>query len=109
MMLVAAVCAFSTYAFSGYQESLSILGETAEKVIENRLYLRPGSVFVSASGIYVQTEGEFIQVDMVSSDEDGVYIDLDRFSSLVRCGTCKRSYDPSKQYNSCPHGYRHLN
>ncbi len=108
-MMFAAICAFSVYGFSQTQEKTWVLDGIAEKVIDNRLYLRPGNVFVSANGIYVQTGEAFVQVDTVSSDEDGIYVDIDYFASLARCGICKRSYDPYKQYATCPHGYRHLN
>ncbi|EFB40608.1 hypothetical protein pah_c198o025 [Parachlamydia acanthamoebae str. Hall's coccus] len=49
-------------------------------------------------------EGNVMEVENIGFDNDGLFVDLrEGFSVDVRCGICKRWYNPQKQSGLCPH------
>ena len=79
-----AVVAFSVCAFNGavvqaecndHEDSIAFntLGNN------DKIYLRPGSLSMDASCLYVNFEGDLIPVKQVLTDEQGVYINSKEF------------------------------
>lgn len=59
-------------------------------------YITPGGVFVHPNGIFVMVQDNlFIQVNMLCTDEKGVFIpEIEMSRQFVRCPFCQKWYDP---------------
>jgi hypothetical protein len=63
-------------------------------------YVQPGGVYVAPDGIFILVEGELVEVNILCSDEKGVYVPASEMSRrLVRCPFCGRFYDPEHPEN----------
>lgn len=98
-------CAFAadTCLTPEVEENLSTF---SYKVIENRIYIKPGCVHIGADSIFIKFNNDLIPISNIAVDDEGIYVDAYELTSLLRCGTCKRLYDPDKQYTLCPHADR---
>jgi len=81
-----AAVAFSVCAFSGavVQAECNDHGHSlASGTLDNndKIYLRPGSLSMDASCLYVNFEGEFFPVKQVLTDERGVYVAAREFEN----------------------------
>ncbi|PJD95506.1 MAG: hypothetical protein CK425_08290 [Parachlamydia sp.] len=72
----------------------------AGKIIEGKYYVTPGSVHVTPDKIVVEIHGQFVQVDVLETDENGVYISAQNLCPL--CGRPKTIFGCTNP--SCP-GY----
>src|ERR1700722_13003929 len=77
----------------------------AEKVIDDRVYLKSGCVFVASKDIFLKIEEEMMPLEAVYCDENGIYVYAYQLS-LEQCGTCKRYYNPEEQRVMCPHRFK---
>jgi len=85
------------------RDSENFIEKCAEQIIENRIYLKPGYVFIAAKDIFIKVEDDVVPVEAVFCDGEGIYVYDYQLASLIRCDTCKRPYDPEMQYAICPH------
>lgn len=69
-------------------------------------YVQPGSVYVAPDGIFFLIEGELVQVNVLCSDERGVFVPASEMSRrLVRCSFCGRYYNPERPQDHKCKGY----
>lgn len=86
-----------TLAINGFAEE-------HDNNLNTRLYIQPEYVTLTQNGIFVDIEGNVMEVENIGFDNDGLFVDLrEGFSVDVRCGICKRWYNPQKQSGLCPH------
>lgn len=84
-------------------DSENFIEDCAEQIIEDRVYLKPGCVFVSAKDIFIKVDDDMVPVEAIYCDENGVYVYEYQLSSLIYCNECHRHYNPKTQSVLCPH------
>ncbi len=58
-----------------------------QKVVNNKVYLKPGQVQIAKNGIFITHEGELLAVSHLESDSEGVYFEPERMK-VESCETC---------------------
>lgn len=109
VFLLAIGCFAASYAYAADSTIVNfdeLVEKCAEKIIHDRVYIKPGSAFVAQKDIFLKIDEDIIPIDSVYRDKDGVFIYAYQLGSLVRCGTCKRLYDPEQQRPICPHRFK---
>jgi hypothetical protein len=66
--------------------------------LNGKYYVAPGSVYVASDAIYINFEGNFVPVQGISSDSNGIYI-LDHDCRMMYCLRCKQYHDSQSK---CP-------
>ena len=70
-----------------------------QDISNHKIYVKPGTVFVSSNCIYINEEGNFIPVSSVSYNDCGVYVVIDSPDArqgdwrCTRCGTINTPAD----------------
>lgn len=59
------------------------------KVVDNKIYLNPGMVYVAPEEILVNIEGQMVSVGSIGSDTEGVYVTAEEMASSAKGGTWK--------------------
>lgn len=67
----------------------------------DKLYVTPGSIYISNEDLYLFIEGAFISVESVSKDENGIFVILARNEGQAKCARCGHEYDRRKGHK-CP-------
>lgn len=49
---------------------------TANKVCDSRVYIEPDSIYVAPNGIFLNLAGEWLQIQSLSSDKNGIFVSL---------------------------------
>ena len=86
LMIVFLSCFFMCNSFGSYSsDSSSIIFENQfEKISGDKLYVKPGTIFVSSETIFLCCGGQFLPVAHVECDEEGVFVR----SSAFKWGQC---------------------
>jgi hypothetical protein len=71
-----------------------------------KLYLESGTVQITPQGIFLDLNGDYMQIYSISQDEKGPFV-IARSDqvSMVTCKRCGKNYDEDNQSNRCPHGW----
>lgn len=77
----------------GYDYSSSAFEDQFEKVSDDKYYVRPGAIFVSAEAIFLCCEGQLIPINHVECDESGIFVRSNEFK-WGRCPRCKWPLTP---------------
>ena len=78
----------------------------ATQAICDNYYIQPSGVYVAPGGIFVWIEGQLAQVNMLCSDERGVFVPYEEMNRrFVRCPHCGGWYDPEHPENHKCKGY----
>lgn len=56
-----------------------------EKTIDDKLYIKAGTVHVAPEGIFLCINGQMVSIPQIEADEDGVFM---RDVSWLRCPIC---------------------
>ena len=67
-------------------------------MLNDKFYVAPGSVYVAPDAIYINLNGNFISVDSIAVDSNGVYIPTYE-SRMISCLRCGKYHDDRK---GCP-------
>jgi hypothetical protein len=63
-------------------------------------YLQQNEVFIAPNGIFVWVDGTLIQVNMLCSDANGIYVpEIELNRQLIRCSNCGRWFTPERINN----------
>ncbi|HEY4832919.1 MAG TPA: hypothetical protein VIH61_10215 [Waddliaceae bacterium] len=74
-----------------------------ESRMTDNYYVQPGGVYVAPNGIFAMLDGHLVQVNMLCSDEKGVFIpEAEMTRQFVRCPFCWNWYDPDGPPHDCP-------
>lgn len=73
---------FSTEPFADENSESSI-----QKIVENRVYLKPGSIQIAKNGIFINIDGELLPINHLEMDNEGVYFEPIRMK-MSSCETC---------------------
>jgi len=69
-------------------------------------YIQPGGVYVAPGGIFIWVDGQLVQVNILCSDERGVFVPYEEMNRrFVRCPHCGGWYDPEHPENHKCKGY----
>ena len=67
--------------------------------VSDNYYVPPGEVYVSPNGIFILLDGDLVQINMLCTDERGVFVPSSEMSrQLVQCPHYRRWYDPTKPH-----------
>ncbi len=58
---------------------------------------------MAPDAIYVNIDGNFVPVNSVKIDENGVYVEGLQTGCMVHCARCGQTYDREKYTARCPH------
>lgn len=61
--------------------------DSIQKMVENKVYLKPGHVQIAKNGIFIHVEGELLPVTHLETDPEGVFFDLQTMK-VEYCETC---------------------
>jgi hypothetical protein len=80
----------------------------AGQCIDGKFYVEPGTVHVAPNGIFLNLDGNFIPVEMVCMDDEGVYVleYEEGPKNWVCCTRCGTIYDANRYSGVCPHTER---
>ena len=53
--------------------------EEFEKISEDKLYVKPGTIFVSSDAIFLCFKGQLIPITLIECDEDGIFVRYNSF------------------------------
>ena len=106
LFLALLACFVTSGVFAAVNNGDDLIEKCAEKIIDDRIYLKPGLTCVAQKDIFVKVDEAVIPLDAVYCDKDGIFVYAHQLGSLVECSTCRRYYDPEKQRPICPHKYR---
>lgn len=77
----------------------------AGKIINGKYYVTPGSVHVTPDKIVIEIHGHFIQVNVLDTDENGVYISAANLCPFCGYPTtiygCTNPVCPGYPFHSC--------
>ena len=80
LMLTCLTCLFANKTFAYSHDSyMDTFDNQFEKVSDDKYYVKPGSIFVSAEEIFLCCEGQLLPVTWVECDEGGVFIRSEAF------------------------------
>lgn len=60
---------------------------SVQKVIENKVYLKPGNIQIAQNGIFIMIDGQLMPIDHLEMDQEGVYFEPHRMR-IENCETC---------------------
>ncbi len=79
-------CSFAN-CFSTESIYNEISESSIQKIYENKVYLKPGSVQVAKNGNFIHIDGELLAIDHLQTDANGVYFEPQRMK-VESCETC---------------------
>lgn len=102
MPLLAIVLGLSASCFAS--QNLKMAYDQAQT--SDDYYVQPGGVYVAPDGIFILIEGELVQVNILCSDERGIFVPASEMNRrLVRCSFCGRYYNPERPQDHKCKGY----
>lgn len=86
----------------------SVYASAHDNVFEpnEKMYIEPGTTYVSPTGLFVMIEGDLIPISALYSDSEGVYCNAFEVKAVWKCSGCKRTYMDSQGWcdnRDCPH------
>lgn len=102
LILLAVITGLTQRSFASYTDISSIdLTSALEKVIDDKLYVKAGTVHVAPEGIFLCINEQMIPISQIEADEEGVFI---KFVGWPRCPLCKYPLTPWGTCNNpdCP-------
>lgn len=82
-----ATCSFSN-CFSMEADYNENSESSIQKIVDNKVYLKPGSIQIAQNGIFINLEGELLAIDHLESDQEGVYFEP-RKLKIKYCENCE--------------------
>jgi hypothetical protein len=79
---------FLAYTYNGFasnfdEHGLSCFLRTS-KIIENRVYLEPGTVYISPNQIFLNLNGQLLPIETLSTDEGGIFVTVEGVLNATR-------------------------
>ena len=72
----------NSLSLQAVQEDSSI-----QKVVENKVYLKPGNIQIAQNGIFITVDGNLMPIDHLEMDSEGVFFEPHRVR-IENCETC---------------------
>ena len=105
ILVVMIVCLTTSKMTLIANENSELIKLCAGKIVEDRVYLKPGIACISQKEIFVKVDEAVIPLEAVYCDQEGLFIYAYQLGAMIECDTCRRFYDPQKQRAICPHKF----
>ena len=76
---------------------------SSNRVVNNKVYLMPGMVYMAPNQILLNMEGDFLPIENLSADSEGVFVTIDEIVIAAekrtwRCNGCRRVNSMEDRY-----------